>query len=44
MNECSSDNLNALYVILQILARTTQQFVVRQDQKMEKKMAKSGMQ
>jgi len=40
MNECSSDNLNALYVILQILERTTMQFVVRQTEKMDKKLAK----
>jgi hypothetical protein len=36
-NSLSRENLNSFYIILRILERITEQFVVRQEQKMEKK-------
>ena len=33
----SKENLNAFYIILRILERINEQFIVRQEQKMEKK-------
>ena len=36
-NSLKSENLNALFTILRILERITEQFLVRQSEKMEKK-------
>jgi hypothetical protein len=36
-NSLSKENLNAFYIILRILERINEQFIVRQEQKMEKK-------